>query len=273
LEGFLYELSPKLLQQMIVDSELNIKSTSKATIVRHLVEMTDYKPAARNLPPPRPKRKTQPQKKKIVGKENKRKPRNISNIELDFTSDDSVEFNPKLAPKEIELSIDSADDAERHPPVLFQSEQSFDDTSSDPDFSEDSRERPVSRKRRSRHHRSSKRRHHRKREYYSSDDDSYDRKRKRHHRSSKRKHRKHHSDEDESEEKQRKKRQHKQDDEKTSKSKTDDFWEESSIKDKSPEENSPPDDKTTSKKDKKTKSQNSEGEEIIPKTIEKKTYR
>jgi len=140
LEYILLELSKKTLQQMIVDSQLNIKlTTAKPTLVRHLVEMKDYVPKkmpVRERKPSHMKKSLKSKSKKgqaPVGKENQvpNMRTGLKNIELVFESDDSEEFNPKNV-VEIELSIESKDDAEKHPPPpsYDESSETGDSTSS-----------------------------------------------------------------------------------------------------------------------------------------------
>jgi len=70
LQYILEDVNIKTLQQMVVESKLNIKTSSKPLIVQHLVEMKDY------VPPPKkePKNKrppAAPKPPKPAGKENK----------------------------------------------------------------------------------------------------------------------------------------------------------------------------------------------------------
>jgi len=66
LQYILEDVSLKTLQQMVVESNLNIKTTSKNIIVRHLVEMKDYipkpkkEPKNKRPPPPPKEKKTRP---------------------------------------------------------------------------------------------------------------------------------------------------------------------------------------------------------------------
>jgi len=236
LEAVLVELSPKLLQQMILDSELNIKSTSKPTIVHHLVEMKDYTPAPRKMPV-RPKLPARPVKAKKPGNEDKenRAPNRrtkLENIEIEFTSDDSEEFNRKSV-VEHDCSIEEKDDADRHPLVVSDSESFYDDTSSDPDFKDSQRKK--SRRKKHRSHRSKRRHHrsHKKRDDYA-DTDEDDSKVK--HR--KRKHAKH--SDDEAEEKPQRKKTKSDEDEKNDKPKINEKdGSEDKTKEKPSEEKSP----------------------------------
>jgi len=200
LEYILLELSNKTLQQMIVDSQLNIKlTTAKPTLVRHLVEMKDYvpkkMPVRERKPSDMKKKPKKPKSQKSDEKENEEPKLNMrtkpENIELVFESDDSQEFNPKSV-VEMELSIDSKDDAEKHPPPPSYDESSVtgDSTESDEDF--DLREKKKRRKRRnhkSKNHKKSKSRRRHSKKYFSSSSDDEGTQRKSH-----RKHRKHRSD-------------------------------------------------------------------------------
>jgi hypothetical protein len=123
--------------------------------------MKDYTPAPRKMPV-RPKLPARPVKAKKPGNEDKenRAPNRrtkLENIEIEFTSDDSEEFNRKSV-VEHDCSIEEKDDADRHPLVVSDSESFYDDTSSDPDFKDSQRKK--SRRKKHRSHRS-KRRHHR----------------------------------------------------------------------------------------------------------------
>jgi hypothetical protein len=122
LEYILFSLPVKLLLQMVADSHLNIKSSSKPVIVRQLVDMKDYVPKEKKVNPNRIQYvpRTPKAKPKQTGedKENrapKRKPR-IQDIELFFTDDSSSasEFDPKSV-TEHDQSVESQDDADKHP--------------------------------------------------------------------------------------------------------------------------------------------------------------
>jgi len=206
LEYILLELSNKTLQQMIVDSQLNIKlTTAKPTLVRHLVEMKDYVPKKMPIREKKPANmKTQKKPKTKNGQEEKENlvpnmRTGLQNIELVFESDDSEEFNPKKV-VEMELSIDSKDDAEKYPPPLYESlSETGDSTESDRDYN--GREK---RKRKRRHHKKSKksksrRRHSKKYFTSSSDDEGSQRKSRRKRESRKDKPKKYRSDEEKDE--------------------------------------------------------------------------
>jgi len=112
LDCVLQELSIKILQQMVVDSNLNIKTSSKNIIVYHLLEMKDYVPEPRKrVYEKRPKaaKEVKPDGEKTT---TKRKPR-LNQLELVFDSDDSEEFDvEKYKKREKEVKINPDDDAD-----------------------------------------------------------------------------------------------------------------------------------------------------------------
>jgi hypothetical protein len=270
LEAFLLELSPKLLQQMIIDSELNIKTTSKPTIVHHLVEMKDYTPVPRKMPvkPKLPSRPIKKSKKPANEDKENRAPNRrtkLENIEIQFSSDDSEEFNRKSV-VEHDCSIEEQDDADKHPIIVSDSDSFYDDTSSDPDFNQDERKKARRRRKHRSRHRSSKRRHHRSHkkrdDYADTEDDSKEKPRKRKHGK--------HSDDDEAEEKpQRKRTKSDEEEDKNAKAKNEKDGSEDKTKEKPSEEKSPNEEAL-----KKTKPQDEEhkkSDSKIPKSGKRRT--
>jgi len=120
LEYLLDQVSVKTLQMMIAESQLNIKTSSKQIMVRHLVDMKDYVPVPKKFTKPRPPKK-EPQQKKKSDKENtfpKRiRPPKLTDIEIIFTSDDEEAFNPSDV-EEKEISIGDMD-AEKYDATLL----------------------------------------------------------------------------------------------------------------------------------------------------------
>jgi len=144
LQYILEDVSLKTLQQMVVESKLNIKSNSKSLIVRHLVEMKDYKPKPKKepknkRPPPAPKsqKPSNPNARPPIP----RKPK-PADIELIFTDDDSTEWNPKSVPKDDQKDIEIGKmDGEKLPDFdpLFDSYST--DYSEDPDYDSDEKKK------------------------------------------------------------------------------------------------------------------------------------
>jgi len=123
LEYILQQLPMKLLQQMATEASLSINTTSKNLMVRHLVDMRDYranqnrKPKSNADSPGTQKNNTDnsevriPTSQSSAPKKTNRKPK-PEEIDLIFDSDDSEDFNPNLHKME-DISIPSQDDADK----------------------------------------------------------------------------------------------------------------------------------------------------------------
>jgi len=180
LEYILHQLPLKVLQQMATEADLSINTTSKNLMVRHLVDMRDYR-ANQNRAKKKNNNnndnnnndnndtKSQSQSPASAGptsgtikKFRKLKP---EDIDLIFDSDDSQDWNPNLHKME-DISIASQDDADKDASSEDEEEDGDDD-----DYREHKKKR-----RRSSHRRSHHRRHHQANE--SEEEESSDEKRK-----------------------------------------------------------------------------------------------
>jgi len=110
LEYILNQLSMKLLNDMVKDAELNIKSTSKKLVVRHLIAMQDYNPPRKSSTSSPTQKNTSPTKES--SKKRKIRPEDLALI---WESDDSVDWDPKENILEEDISIAEEDDGDKDP--------------------------------------------------------------------------------------------------------------------------------------------------------------
>jgi len=200
LEYILHQLPIKLLQQMATEADLSINTTSKNLMVRHLVDMRDYR-ANQNRVKKRSNETTKETKESKESKESKepkettketkettketkvtksqspssrmptsaaipKKTRKLKPEEIDlvFDSDDSQDWNPNLHKME-DISIPSQDDADK------------DATSEDEEEDVDDDDYREHKKKRRSHHRSHHRRHQQQQQANESEEESSDEKR------------------------------------------------------------------------------------------------
>jgi len=114
IEYIFHQLPIALLRQMTEDANLEIKTSSKNLLVRHLVDMRDYIPAPRkNTQSPKKPSNVEEKRKSSSGGESKQKRKlKPEDIEIWFDSDDSTEWNPKEHKIE-DITIKSEEDAEQ----------------------------------------------------------------------------------------------------------------------------------------------------------------
>jgi len=124
LEYILTQLSMKLLNDMVKDAELNIKSTSKKLVVRHLMAMQDYNPPRKSSTSSPTQKNTSPTKEST--KKRKIRPEDLSLI---FESDDSVDWDPKGIIED-DISIADEDDGDKDP----NSDSEMEEEGSDVDY-------------------------------------------------------------------------------------------------------------------------------------------
>jgi hypothetical protein len=173
LEYILHQLPIKLLKEMATEADLSINTTSKNLMVRHLVDMRDYR-ATKNRPKPTKKTSdSEPGTETVTGSNNKtpssqaataskknRKPK-PEDIDLVFDSDDSQDWNPNLQTnKQEDISIPSQDDADK------------DATSEDEEEDGDDDDYREHKKKKHRKRSSSHRDEQKKRQHYSEDEES-----------------------------------------------------------------------------------------------------
>jgi hypothetical protein len=113
LEYMLNSLPMKILKQMASDLKINIKSTSGPVFVRHLLERKDYVPEPKKrkdgsiiVRTPNVKVKEEPDSSKSSKKRTRKPKVKLSDMVLDFGSDDDTEFTTDGI-IEFELSIES----------------------------------------------------------------------------------------------------------------------------------------------------------------------
>jgi len=110
LEYILLNLPLKFLHEIATEAQLNIKTTSKNLLVRHLVDMTDYIPTPRKSSTPSPHKQASPKSKSKSESPHKKKKLKPDDFILVFESSDSEDWTPPSEPNKEDEDISIPDE-------------------------------------------------------------------------------------------------------------------------------------------------------------------